>query len=140
MSKKTSRLLLILEAIIIATPLTGLAILASILLTTSSYDLVLGILAIISLFAIGSGWRLFIIFFRRGVNELKSQHFGWWVIIFVGVLVAIGSLISNLLPPSPEYSRWWMFRLSFDGFVYGLPMFIPFCHLALESLLRKSNS
>jgi hypothetical protein len=144
MSEKTSRFLLILEAIIIALPLSGLGVFASIFLIGDIfqfprlfYVVALGILALISLSALASGWRLFIIFLRKGRDELKSQHFGWWIVILAGVLVLVSSLISNLLPPSPEYSDWWMFRFSFDGFIYSAPLLIPFCHLALERFLRK---
>jgi hypothetical protein len=147
MSERTSRFILILEAIVIALPISGFALLAAIVLVPDvflypglSHVVALGILALISLFAIGSGWRLFIIFLRHGRDGLKSQHFGWWVMILAGVLVLIASLLSNILPPSPEYSRWWTFRLSFDGFVLGAPILIPLCHLAFERFLRKPSS
>ena len=144
MPANTTRVLLILEAVLIATPISGLAILESGLLLDEAirfprlwYTLALGVLALISLSSIVSGWRLFIVFLRGGQNKLQSQHFGWWSVILVGVLVLVGSLISNLLPPSPEYSYWAAFRFSYNGFVLGSPLLIPFCHLAIERFLRR---
>jgi hypothetical protein len=105
-----------------------------------SYVIALGILALICLLSIISGGKLFIAFIRGGINDLKRHRFGWWAIIFAGVLVLIGSLFSNLLPPSVEYSEWWSFRFTFNVFVFGSPALIPLCHLALERIFRKSSS
>jgi len=146
MSEKTSRLLLILEAVVIVFPLSGLAVIATAIFVLDMFKyqqisvMALGVLAIVSLSAIGSGWRLFIIYLRNGIDGLQSQPFGWWTAIFLGVLVLIGSFISNVLPPSPEYSRMWSFRLEFNLFVSGWPLLVPFGHLGLERLRRKKLS
>ena len=147
MSEKISRSLFIVETILIALPLSSLGVLVSVshILDVFEYPklfyiVALGILAFICLLSIGSGGRLFIVFIRGGINDLRKQHFGWWVIIFAGVLVLIGSLFSNLLPPSIEYTDWWSFRFNFDVFIFGSPVLIPLCHLVLERVFRKSNS
>jgi hypothetical protein len=147
MSEKISRYLFIAESVFIALPLSCLGIFESVSLMirmfkypTLFYVVALGILAFICLLSIGSGGKLFIVYIRGGINELRKQHFGWWVIIFAGVLVLIGSLFSNLLPPSIEYSDWWSFRFSFNVFIFGSPVLIPLCHLILERIFRKSNS
>jgi hypothetical protein len=147
MSERISRSIFIVESILIALPLSGLGVLVSVShildvfkYPTLFYVIALGILAFICLLSIGSGGRLFVVFIRGGINDLRKQHFGWWGIIFAGVLVLIGSLVSNLRPPSPEYTVWSDFRFSFDIFVFGSPVLIPLCHLALERIFRKGNS
>lgn len=143
MSEKTSRLLLILEAIFIAFPFSAISTFVSFTYVLNMFKyqhfsvMALGIFALISLVAIGSGWWLFIIYLRKGISGLKSQHFSCWVVIFLGVLILIGSFVSRLLPPSPEYSRMWDFRLDFDLFISALPLLVPLGHLALERLFRK---
>ena len=146
MSEKISRSVFIVETVLIALPLSGLGVLVSVShildvfeYPTLFYVVALGILAFICLLAIGSGGKLFIVYIRGGINELRKQHFGWWLVIFAGVLVLIGSLVSNLLPPSREYTAWWDFRFSFNIFVFGSPVLLPLCHLALEAIFRKSN-
>ncbi len=143
MTEKTSRSLFMIEAVLIALPLSGLGILESVSLIMDIfhypelfYVWALGLLAFICLLSIGCGIRLFVVFIRRGISALREQHLGWWIIVFAGVLVLIGSLFSNLLPPSIEYSEWWNFRFSFDLFIFGSPVLIPLCHLALERYYR----
>ena len=155
MSEKISRSIFIVETILIALPLSCLGVFESVYLIINAinafkypdffnpfnfYHILLGILAFICLLSIGSGGKLFIVFIRRGINELRNQNFSWWIIIFTGVLVLIGSMVSNfLLPPSVEYSAWWSFRESFFIFMFGSPVLIPLCHLALERIFRKGN-
>lgn len=143
MQGKTSRILLILEALLIAMPVTGMAILtsASALSNAIQYPhmpnfIAEGCLSLFSVIAIGSGWRLFIIYLRGGASMLQRQNNYWWVVTCGGALILAASLISNLLPPSPEYSAWWMFRLNFGMYIAGAPLFIPLCHLAAERFLR----
>ena len=147
MSEKISRYLFIGETILIALPLSCLGVFESVSLIIDmfkypklSYVIALGILALICLLSIISGGKIFIAFIRGSINDLKRHRIGWWVIIFAGVLVLIGSLFSNLLPPSVEYSEWWSFRFTFNVFVFGSPALIPLCHLALERIFRKSSS
>jgi hypothetical protein len=146
MSEKTSRTILIIEAVLIVLPITVMALIESGILIMFMfqffglfYVVALGILALISLAAIVSGWRLFIAFFRGGANNLQKQHFGWWLALLAGVLVLIGSLVSNILPRSPAYSDMWMFRDDFNLFMFASPLLIPLIHLALEKFIRKST-
>jgi uncharacterized membrane protein HdeD (DUF308 family) len=146
MSEKTSRYILIIEAALIAFPLSSLAVWGSISFIVEARNFryvintIMGILAIFGLLAIGSGWHLFIVYLRKGTKELKNQPASWWLVILIGVMILVASLISNLIPPSPEYTRWWNFRANFDVVAFGLPMLIPLCHLAYERLFRKASS
>ncbi len=146
MSEQMSKNLLIVEAILIVAPLTFLASLETYLQVSSLiefpslfYVVALGLLASLNLMAIISVWRLFVAFFHGGRSELKNQHPVWWVIIFIGVIILLGAIISNLLPPSPEYSDWWSFREDFNLFAFSAPILIPMCHLAAERVLRRGN-
>ena len=146
MPEKTSRFILILEAALIGFPLSGLAVWGSIILIIEAIkfrygvSIAIGVLAFLGLLAIGSAWRLFIIYLSKGIKELKSQSFGWWALILTGVLILIASFISNVLPPSPEYSRMWNFRAIFDAAIFGSPMLIPIIHLAIERYFRNTPS
>lgn len=145
MSEKTSRIILTIEAILIVLPITGMGVFSSASLIDSIFwrqsihNITLVILTLISTTAIVSGWRLFIAFFRGGASNLQNQHIGWWLALLAGILVLIGSLASNLLPASSEYSDMWWFRFDFDLFIYASPLLIPLSHLALEKFVRKST-
>ncbi len=145
MPEKMSRLLLIIEAILIATPLSLLALADTFLLVSDafefpalSYVVALSFLALFSLAAIASGWRLFATFLRGGTKELKHRNSAWWFVILTGVLILLSSIISKLLPPSPEYSAWSEFRFQFEAFALSTPILVPLCHLAAERFLRRS--
>ena len=145
MSEKTSRIILTIEAVLIVLPITGMGIyltigeIASVFWNPSILNIASAILALMSTTAIVSGWRLFIAFLRGGASKLQTQHIGWWLALLAGLLILIGSLTSNLLPPSPEYSPMWTFRFNFDLFIYASPLLIPLIHLALEKFVRKSS-
>jgi hypothetical protein len=36
-----------------------------------------------------------------------------------------------------SYTAWWEFREKFETFVFGVPLLVPFSHLALEAVLRS---
>jgi hypothetical protein len=144
MSPKTSRTLLILEAILIGAPVTLFALIYSCSSISSllkfpnlPYVVALAILALFSLLAISSGWRLFAAFLQGGTEKLQRQHTVWWVMIGIGIVLLFGSILSRLFPPSPEYSFWWSFRLDFEIFALCTPVLIPLCHLTAERVLRR---
>ena len=146
MSEKISRLLLILEVVFIALPLSCLATVASLLAIwdmskyLTLYSVVMyGSVFLISLLAIMSGWLLTFAYLRGGVISLRRQHFGWWVLTLVGVAILVGSFISYEQPYPIELSVSFFFRGTFDSFRYGILLLIPLCHLALEKFLRQSN-
>jgi len=98
-----------------------------------------GSVFLISLVAIASGWQLIIAYFRGGLTNLRRQPIGWWAMTFVGVLVLIGSFVSNEQPHSFELSASDFFRGTFDSFRYGIFLLIPLGHLAFERFLRRSG-
>jgi hypothetical protein len=146
MSMKTSRILLIVEAIIIATPISILAFMVSFMLITdifwSNFRLnivVHGVLSFISLVAIVSGWLLFVAFISGGTIELRRQPFFMWLMIIPGLMILIGSLIESQLPLSKSPSIWWYFRVDSDMYRLSAPLLIPLVHLVLERFVRKPD-
>lgn len=144
MSQKVSRNLLIVEAVVIALPVSFFATIATVLFVGSArravgfafYDW-LAVLSILCLTAIFSGWYLFVAYLRGGTSLLQKQSVGWWIMIGVGMLILIASIISRLLPPSLPYSTWDLFRSDLQKFTSALPVLIPFGHLAYERFIRK---
>jgi hypothetical protein len=144
MSQKIGRILLIVEAVVIALPISALAVIATVVFVNDIRRLIgfslhdtLAVLSVLCLAAVCSGWRLFIAYFRGGLSSLRKQHLGWWAMIVVGLLILLAALVSRQLPPSPEYSEWWYFRIDFNVFVLAIPILIPLGHLAFERFIRK---
>ena len=147
MSLKISRNLLIAEAIIIALPVSIFATIATVFFVNSTRRVIgftlhdwLAVFSVLCLSAIFSGWRLFVAYLRGGLPTLRKQNLGWWAMIIAGTLILIASLISRLLPPSPEYSTWDYFRSDLNLFALALPILIPIGHLAFERFIRKQVS
>ena len=146
MSNSTSRNLLIGEAVAIGLPISVLALLATGFFVNQTRRLigftfveVQAILSVLSLAAIGSGWRLFFAYLRGGVENLRRQHSAWWAMTLMGLLILLAALVSSILPPSCEYSFWWNLRMSFNGFALAFPLLIPLAHLAYERFMRKNT-
>ena len=145
MSNKTSRTLLIVEAIIIALPVSLLATLVTGFYVNQARRLIgfdyvdaQAIFSLLSLAAICSGWRLFGAYFRGGADNLRRQHTAWWAVTGLGVLILLAAWISRVIPPTPAYSFWSSFQLSFEGFVYASPILIPLVHLAFERFVTRT--
>jgi hypothetical protein len=146
MSEKTSRIILIIEAVLIVLPITILAILLSIIVLLqngiySAHSIFSTSFALpfilISLAAILSGWRLFIAFLRGGASNLQEKHIFWWWVLMEGVLVIIASWTFFLLPAPSKHSIIWYIRIDFSKFILASPLLIPLTHLALEKFVRK---
>ena len=155
MSEKTSRIILSIEAILIVLPITVLALLeswwaiigpnpqwhppniyAKILMWKSYYPLS-KILILICLASLTSGWQLFFAFLRGGSNSLKKMHFGWWLLLLIGVLIFVGTLISISLPRTAGPSPIEEIQFFLGTFIFASPLLIPLIHLALEKFVRK---
>ena len=144
MSQKASRNLLVVEAFVIALPVSFFATIAPVFFVRITRQTVgfalhdwLAVLSILCLAAIFSGWYLFVAYLRGGTSLLQKQSVGWWIMIGVGMLILIASIISRLLPPSTPYSPWDDFRSDFHHFTLALPVLIPIGHLAYERFIRK---
>jgi hypothetical protein len=142
MPEKTSRIILIIEITLTVGPISLGAIFATfglllnVISPTSLISIVLVVLAFFSLFAIASGWILFIVFFQGGGAALHRTHFIYWIASLIGCVILVASFTSYLMPPSPGYSDWWHFREHFNYFASGLALILPLGHLAAERFVR----
>lgn len=143
MPDRISRIVLRIETIVIALPLSILLFIAASyeLYWTFRYFLwpnvlnaIFGILASVATI---SGYVLINRFLKFGATGLQTIKRNWWIFAFFGVVLSIASGISLMLPPSAEYSIIKMFRDDFERFVLGVPLWIPLTHLVLERNFRK---
>lgn len=61
-----------------------------------------------------------------------------WIAAWVGALLVVAAIVSNLLPPSPEYSPTAIFRERLEACILGLPLVIVLDHLWFEARFRES--
>jgi hypothetical protein len=142
MSEKTSRIILIIEAVLIVLPITGLAVFeAWLTLEPTAHwriDYIYSkILVLLCLVLIAAGWRLFSAFLRGGANNLQKIHSGWWLMLLIGVLIFVGTLISISLPRTAGPSAIEEIQFILRTFIFASPLLIPLIHLALEKFTRK---
>jgi len=144
--EKVDRILLVAEAVLIALPISILALLTAVMYIRGPFlqpglltvNISFGLAILVSLLALFSGWRLFAIFLFRGVKAFLQQAWGWWAILIAGVFVLVSPLlIAKLLSNQPSYSVTTSGAEDFMVFVFALPILVPLCHLTLERLLRK---
>ncbi len=146
MSVKASRLIFIIEYIIIVVPLSLLLLVATIMKTTITigffnwYNITNTLFALIACAAVLSGIGIGGTFIKQGYSEIHNSKPILWVFVFLGATLSLAAGISIILPPSPEYSVQEMFRNDFELFILGFPMIIPLAHLILERFLRKEKS
>jgi hypothetical protein len=146
MSEKISQRIFILELIFIVFPLSLLLLFATLYVfywTTEFFvwdNIANSLFALIACVSALSGLLIARAFIKHGSSELHNLRSIFWVFSFLGVALPIAAMVSQLLPPSPEYSVEEMFRNDFEYFVLGFPMVIPLVHLTLERYLRKERA
>ena len=78
-----------------------------------------------------AGWVLGLSFVIRGGRALTARRWWWWALGAGGGVVAVLGLVSSIVHPDP-YSPMRSFLESFGMFALGLPLLLPFVHLAIE--------
>jgi hypothetical protein len=101
------------------------------------FDIVLDLFALLACVSIISGLVISQKFLRHGKVGLDATGIIWWILSFLGGVIAIAARIVPLLPPSPERSAIFWFRIEFEAFKNGIPVLIPLIHLLLEKHTRK---
>jgi hypothetical protein len=156
MSEKISQRILIGEIIVIVLPLSLILFFYTFVLTFSRirdfqwsflwnrnwhylFDIVLDLFALLACISIISGLIIAQKFLKRGKEGLDTTRIIWWILSFLGGAIAIAAKIVPLLPPSPERSNLYWFRIEFEVFKFGIPVFIPLTHLLLEKYFRKTS-
>ena len=86
-----------------------------------------------------SGWVLGLSFVIGGTSALAARRAWWWVLGVCGGAVALLALASQLVK-AEENSLLHSFLESFAMFALGLPLLLPFAHLAMELRRRGKNA
>lgn len=118
-----SRRLLVVEAVVLALPIT---LLAGPIVLFSFFRVV----SIISAIALISGWRLLVCGIADGNEALRRLHRIWWTAAFGGVLLVLSAFVSSHLPPSFPYSPIDEFRQDLKFCVLGTPLVLILIHLS----------
>jgi hypothetical protein len=145
MSVRLSRLLLAIEAVLLALPSSAVCLwllFASGL--TSSFGLVTALFPMALAAALGiaglvAGWRLLIGFLFGGPERLGVLSSAWWLIAGMGAVVATLGVAAWFCRPSstiPSYCALDIFR----PFAAAAPAVIPLTHVALERWFRRSSN
>ncbi len=155
MSEKISQRILIGELIIIVLPLSLVLFFYTFLLIFSRlsnfqwsfivdwnlsylFDMILSLFALLACVSIVAGLVISQKFLRYGKAGLDTIGIIWWILSFLGATIAISAKIVPLLPPSPERSPMYWFRIEFEVFEYGIPVLMPLIHLLDEKYFRKT--
>ena len=145
MSSRLSRLLLAIEAVLLALPSSAACLwllVASGL--TNSFGLVIALFPMALAAALGTaglvaGWRLLLAFLFGGSERLRMLSSAWWLIAGVGAAVATLGVAGWFCRPSstvPSFCPLDIFR----PFAAAAPSVIPLAHVALERWLRRSSN
>ena len=129
-SIKLSRFLVGLEAGFLLLPVTLVVLPFGIVLTGISFRdgiIDVGIITLLALFSLFSGWVLTLSFILKGLETMKRLGRFWFFPASLGVLI---TLLSGLLALVDNQSQLTVL-------VFGSPTLLVFLHLALEGLFRK---
>jgi hypothetical protein len=142
MNRKLSQRLLVAEAVVFALPLTALLVLG---LTTVSPDAMdefwpwfaADLVTVLAAVSVIAGWWLIVKAVRGGAEALRSTSRVWWITALLGSMLVLASVVSALLPPSPEYSPTAFFREHLERCILGAPLVVILVHLWAEARFRK---
>ena len=134
MSERVSKLILGIEALLLAVPVTFLFLIwfPDELYRSAEYG---GFVNRISAALAGStlvaGWWLMAIFWHRGSTGLRETYAVAWVVAGCGSVATL--LVGAVLWLLPQKE----FRQQFGVLAFGLPLLIPFLHLLIERMRRE---
>ncbi len=139
MPQRLSRILLAVEAVVICLPLTALFLFAGLpsvvygIVHTPNVDTTAEVAAaVVILGGLLCGWRLLVAFVLSGSALLQRVALFWWVVPAIcGVLALIDTVYAftaTVIEPSALHQ-----------FAWGIPLVIPFVHLACERWLRMTR-
>jgi len=143
MPERLSKIVLALEALLIAAPLTLLyfffvfpsALFSSLLLQSSWLSALNLIVTVSSLLA---GWSLMVKFWRTGAGGLKDSPPFIWGLAYVG---AVSVLIALVVLIAGQSLGWTSLANSeVTALLFGIPLLLPFGHLFAERQLRSAAS
>jgi hypothetical protein len=133
---KMQKRVLLLEMVVFVLPifvlfiLGGYEILKNSIIYPSLADTLVSIIVVMVALVFISMFRLFLVACFNKNYSIKIDI----VLVIIGGIIAIASLISNMLPLKEDYSAMWQFRTDFNLFALGLPLVLVATHLAIEAL------
>ena len=151
MSERWSKVLVAIEALVLAVPVTLLAALALLgaatyFLTANSepYERAQSIVYLVPLPPLAAGWTLIARFLGSGRAGLRSARAYLWWLAVVGVALVISAawvgyrLDTHDLEYEPTLWKWLL--LYFRDLAFGLPAIVPLVHLAIERRVGMSSN
>lgn len=143
MFERLSRGLAVIEALIVALPVTGLFLaFGPTQFLAPAYDfpgvatIAIAAIAMLAFAGICSGWVLLSSFTIGGAAMLRRRATAWRVLARAGVLLVLASAASLFLP-RVDADGLSSFRFDFNIFSMAWPLLLPLAHLELELWLRS---
>jgi RsiW-degrading membrane proteinase PrsW (M82 family) len=140
MENKTSRIMLLIQAVVLCLPLTYLYIFRVIpaelyFLGNDPFEspVITVMVSIVIMAGLVSGWRLIIAFVFYGRDKLSTLPIFWWLIAGTLAVLSITSFIHSSITTELNPS-------SFNSLGWGIFFVIPFIHLLFERYRANSTS
>ncbi len=143
MSKRFSKTLLVIEALLLVVPI-------GVLFTTllpGAFILLLGPAtsraASLLVFAMGGALiaaaRVIAAFWTDPVSGLRRVHVAWWWLCAAGAVISVAGVVAVILKRSiglPANDFTFALKLA----VFGIPLLVPLAHVVLEYFLRRGSA
>ena len=136
MSESARRDILVLQLVLLAAPISVLALYGLFLTAISTftrYNFYLHFTMGMSSLSLVCGWRLALAFVDGGSAGLAIVPWYWWLGSLFGVVVAAVAVAAYFMPNLHE--RWDLFMGA-----PGVPLLITFAHLTAERLVHPNKS
>jgi len=151
MTERWSRFAVAIEALLLAFPVTYLAIAAfaagMLFLTEQTppmYERAQTIVYALPIIPLAAGWILIGRFVIAGSPALRSSSNVLWLLSFLGVIIALAALFVGHWSRRGDFgdaaSLWPWVRSYFRELALGIPAMIPLIHLTLERRFRMSSN
>lgn len=137
MKESTSKIVLLVEAIVLVLPVGGLLlmfvpwIVSDVMRIGNAWGLLVAVLAVVPFLA---GVRLMLAFWLRGAEGIRENRRYAWRAAGVGAAVVILATILTYIAVYVHDLRRMAETTAL--FMFGLPLLIPLTHLYLESIHR----
>jgi hypothetical protein len=135
MSKTIRSPIFCVELVLIAAPITFLAVLVGFVALSLDRGLVAAAL-ILSYVGLFGFWGVSFRFLFDGVDGAMNAHPALWVATIAGALLALSSPIAFLLFPSSSSEVQNFFGVA----ACGIPLLLPLAHILLCILVKRANN
>jgi hypothetical protein len=130
--------LLALESVILALPVTALALYVAFAMLAApgsgTSSIWVALLAIV-VAALAAGWRLIGAFVWGGIRALRSVSPVWLVVAGLGPVLVAAAVFASLT----DVRQGAVWKTELEIMIFGSPAAVPYAHLLLEWFLRKDH-